>query len=166
MFYIDQSILTFHSPEIDFEESLSNMGSSDLKLRIVGVSPVTGTTSDLSILSNTPALSKGSTGVYDKSPSILNLSRIGARGLSTGVNYIDYPYRSDFTPSDNPPEAGFPVYPWHRNGSLGNQGVLKTDESRYGGLDKKKMSNLRYSYNSLYYTQDNIWLPSNGVSDV
>ena len=93
------------------------------------MTPITGTSSDINILSDSPTYARGSTGVYHRSPSILNISRIGARGLSAGINYMDYPYRNDgYTPTSEAPEAGFPVYPWVRGGSLGNQGTTTANE--------------------------------------
>lgn len=52
--------------------------------------------------------------------------------------------------------TGFVVYPWHRNGSLNNT-KFATDGYRSAMLDKKKMSNMRYSYKSVYLDSGNIW---------
>jgi hypothetical protein len=52
---------------------------------------------------------------------------------------------------------GFMVYPWHRSGSLNNYGVPLADATRSAMLDKKKMSNLRYSFNSYYYYASDVW---------
>lgn len=52
--------------------------------------------------------------------------------------------------------TGFVVYPWHRNGSLNNT-KYATDGYRSAMLDKKKMSNMRYSYKSVYLDSGNIW---------
>ena len=49
------------------------------------------------------------------------------------------------------------VYPWHRNGSLNTDYSTAADPVRSAMLDKKKLSNLRYSYNSYYYSLLEIW---------
>ena len=53
--------------------------------------------------------------------------------------------------------TAFVVYPWHRNGSLNNYPVPASGETRSAMLDKKKLSNLRFSINSFYYEDASIW---------
>lgn len=40
-FFVDQSIETFHSPEVEFTDSFANMDMDGLKMRIVGIVPLT-----------------------------------------------------------------------------------------------------------------------------
>lgn len=173
-YYIDQSILTFHSPDIEFDNEVRSIDTSGLKLRIVGMVPLTAFASDIDIQTSTPVnnfynsselpagfykepigaendFSYGGIGVH------LGDSHFGWRGLISGAFWFDEltAYKKD-TGNTKHLTTGFVVYPWHRNGSLNNT-KYATDGYRSAMLDKKKMSNMRYSYKSVYLDSGNIW---------
>lgn len=165
-YYIDKSILTFHSPDIEFNEDLKNIDSSNLKLRIVGIVPLTSFISDVDIQTSTPPNSEDKlnnffTGFYKEQIGVENISRFGYRSLISAPLWRDT--YSDAKGDTNNNLTGFAVYPWHRNGSLNNAKSAK-DGYRPAMLDKKKMSNLRYSINSFYLPD--IWTPADGISGV
>lgn len=173
-YYIDQSILTFHSPDIEFDNEVRSIDTSGLKLRIVGMVPLTAFASDIDIQTSTPVnnfydSSELPAGFY-KEPigaendfSYVGLgihlgdSHFGWRGLISGAFWFDEltAYKKD-TGNTQHLTTGFVVYPWHRNGSLNNT-KYATDGYRSAMLDKKKMSNMRYSYKSVYLDSGNIW---------
>ena len=173
-YYIDQSILTFHSPDIEFDNEVRSIDTSGLKLRIVGMVPLTAFASDIDIQTSTPVNNfydsselpagfyKEPVGVendfsYEGLGSHLGDSHFGWRGLISGAFWFDEltAYKKD-TGNTNHYTTGFVVYPWHRNGSLNNT-KFATDGYRSAILDKKKMSNMRYSYKSVYLDSGNIW---------
>lgn len=173
-YYIDQSILTFHSPDIEFDNEVRSIDTSGLKLRIVGMVPLTAFASDIDIQTSTPVNNfydsselpagfyKEPIGVendfsYEGIGSHLGDSHFGWRGLISGAFWFDEltAYKKD-TGNTNHYTTGFVVYPWHRNGSLNNT-KFATDGYRSAMLDKKKMSNMRYSYKSVYLDSGNIW---------
>lgn len=173
-YYIDQSILTFHSPDIEFDNEVRSIDTSGLKLRIVGMVPLTAFVSDIDIQTSTPVNNfydsselpagfyKELVGVendfsYEGSGSHLGDSHFGWRGLISGAFWFDEltAYKKD-TGNTHHYTTGFVVYPWHRNGSLNNT-KFATDGYRSAMLDKKKMSNMRYSYKSVYLDSGNIW---------
>lgn len=173
-YYIDQSILTFHSPDIEFDNEVRSIDTSGLKLRIVGMVPLTAFASDIDIQTSTPVNNfygsselpagfyKEPVGVendfsYGESVPHFGDSHFGWRGLISGAFWFDEltAYKKD-TGNTNHYTTGFVVYPWHRNGSLNNT-KFATDGYRSAMLDKKKMSNIRYSYKSVYLDSDNIW---------
>lgn len=173
-YYIDQSILTFHSPDIEFDNEVRSIDTSGLKLRIVGMVPLTAFASDIDIQTSTPVNNfydsselpagfyKEPIGVendfsYEGLRSHLGDSHFGWRGLISGAFWFDEltAYKKD-TGNTHHYTTGFVVYPWHRNGSLNNT-KFATDGYRSAMLDKKKMSNMRYSYKSDYLDSDNIW---------
>jgi hypothetical protein len=172
-YYIDQSILTFHSPDIEFDNEVRSIDTSGLKLRIVGMVPLTAFASDIDIQTSTPVnnfydSSELPAGFYkepigaenDFSYGIgvhLGDSHFGWRGLISGAFWFDEltAYKKD-TGNTQHLTTGFVVYPWHRNGSLNNT-KYATDGYRSAMLDKKKMSNMRYSYKSVYLDSGNIW---------
>lgn len=173
-YYIDQSILTFHSPDIEFDNEVRSIDTSGLKLRIVGMVPLTAFASDIDIQTSTPV-----NNFYDSSelPAGFHKEPIGAendfsysgigvhlgdshfgwRGLISGAFWFDEltAYKKN-TGNTKHLTTGFVVYPWHRNGSLNNT-KFATDGYRSAMLDKKKMSNMRYSYKSVYLDSGNIW---------
>ena len=173
-YYIDQSILTFHSPDIEFDNEVRSIDTSGLKLRIVGMVPLTAFASDIDIQTSTPVnnfynSSELPAGFY-KEPigaendfsyngfkEHLGDSHFGWRGLISGAFWFDEltAYKKD-TGNTKHLTTGFVVYPWHRNGSLNNT-KYATDGYRSAMLDKKKMSNMRYSYKPVYLDSGNIW---------
>lgn len=173
-YYIDQSILTFHSPDIEFDNEVRSIDTSGLKLRIVGMVPLTAFVSDIDIQTSTPVnnfydSSELPAGFYKEPVGVendfsyeglynhLGDSHFGWRGLISGAFWFDEltAYKKD-TGNTNHYTTGFVVYPWHRNGSLNNT-KFATDGYRSAMLDKKKMSNMRYSYKSVYLDSGNIW---------
>lgn len=173
-YYIDQSILTFHSPDIEFDNKVRSIDTSGLKLRIVGMVPLTAFASDIDIQTSTPVnnfydSSELPAGFYKEPIGVendfsyeglgphLGDSHFGWRGLISGAFWFDEltAYKKD-KGNIHHYTTGFVVYPWHRNGSLNNT-KFATDEYRSAMLDKKKMSNMRYSYKSVYLDSGNIW---------
>ena len=158
-YYIDQSIITLHSPDIEFNSDIKNMDLSNVKLRIVGMVPFTSNISDISIQvstpqntfkdSNIPAL-----GFYKEPVMCNNISNYGWRGLTSGAFWFDE-VTDRKTTNSNHNNVGFIIYPWHRNGSLNNTATLDDNGFRSAMLDKKKMSNLKFSYKTQYL--DSIW---------
>jgi len=150
---VDQSILTFHSPEIEFDDSVRFIDSSELKLRIVGMVPITSSVSDVDIITSTPAENPKCIGFYKETLGSENISRLGAKGLNTATFWIDTATGGNLTDRS----FGFATYPWHRNGSLNNHGIPTGTDVRPAMLSQKKMSNLKYSYQSSYYSVEEIW---------
>lgn len=173
-YYIDQSILTFHSPDIEFDNEVRSIDTSGLKLRIVGMVPLTAFASDIDIQTSTPVnnfynsselpagFHKEPVGVendFSYEGLVLHLgdSHFGWRGLISGAFWFDEltAYKKN-TGNTHHYTTGFVVYPWHRNGSLNNT-KFATNGYRSAMLDKKKMSNMRYSYKPVYLDSGNIW---------
>ena len=173
-YYIDQSIITLHSPDIEFDDNIKSLDTSGLKLRIVGIVPLTAFASDIDIQTSTPVnnffeSSDMPLGFYKEPIGVENDfsysgmgvehsgdSHFGYKGLISGPFWFD-----DFTgykdrTNPNKLTTAFVVYPWHRNGSLNNT-KFATDGYRSAMLDRKKLSNIRYSYKSVYYDTPNIW---------
>lgn len=155
-FGIDQSIVTLHSPELEFDESIQNIDMSSYKLRIVGAVPITANSSDINITTSSLPYDIYATGFYKEPINNVYFKNIGSKGLVSSIAWIDkicYPTpNSSYNPATK--MVGYLVYPWHRNGSLNN---ARVGSGRSAVLDKKHMSNLRYSYNSYYLDSSDIW---------
>lgn len=173
-YYVDQSILTFHSPDIEFDNEVRSVDTSGLKLRIVGMVPLSAFVSDIDIETSTPVNNfynsselpagfyKEPIGVendftYQDMGIIYGDSHFGWRGLISGAFWFDEVtgYKKD-TGNTNHYTTGFVVYPWHRNGSLNNT-KFATNGYRSAMLSKKRLSNMRFSYKSVYMNPNNIW---------
>lgn len=170
-YYIDQSIVTLHSPDIEFDNEVRSIDTSELKLRIVGIVPITAFVADIDIQTSTPVNNfKGSSelplGFYKEPVGAENEfystkskgdSHFGWRGLISGAFWFDElaAYKKG---QDNPNHltTGFAVYPWHRSGSLNNT-KFATDGYRSAMLDKKKISNMRFSYKTQYISPGKVW---------
>ena len=154
-FFIDQSILTLHSPDIEFDEGVQNLDSSGLKMRIVGVVPMTGNASDIDIQTSTPANDTDKMGFYKEFVGVENNSYHGLKNLVSGAYWFDKMTDMEKMDDDHGYTEAFMVYAWHRNGSLNNQGPV-TEGTRTAMLDKKKISNMKFS--SFSYFLNSPWL--------
>lgn len=154
-FFIDQSILTLHSPDIEFDEGVQNLDSSGLKLRIVGIVPMTGNASDIDIQVSTPANDTNKMGFYKEFVGVENNSYHGLKNLVSGAYWFDKMTDMEKVDDDHGYTEAFMVYAWHRNGSLNNQGPV-TEGTRTAMLDKKKISNMKFS--SFSYFLSSPWL--------
>ena len=154
-FFVDQNILTLHSPDIEFDEGVQNLDSSGLKLRIVGVVPITANASEIDIQTSTPANDTSKMGFYKETVGSENNSYHGLKNLISGAFWFDKMTNMKNVDDDHGYTESFFVYAWHRNGSLNNQGPV-TEGSRTAMLDKKKISNLKFSSFSKYFNEP--WL--------
>lgn len=177
-FYVDQNIVTLHSPDIEFDDEVRSIDTSGLKLRIVGMVPLTAFASDIDIQTSTPVNNFYNSeelpiGFYKEPVGVENNfgykqvtypygqvkgdSHFGFRGLMSGAFWFDEV--SGFTGDANSQQlsTGFVVYPWHRNGSLNNSKFNDKDNYRSAMLDKKKLSNMKYSYKTQYMDPSYIW---------
>lgn len=178
-YFVDQSIFTLNSPDIEFNNEIAMLNGDGLKLRIVGLIPLDSCFSDINILTDTPPnnleiqdLKKTAVGFYKE-----NISTIGKKNAWKSM--ISAPFWLDVT-DDNSPygtseykkvHCGFVVYPWNKTGALNNCGGA--DESGYiaSKLKNKVMSIFRYSNVTKYL--DNVWeaetdnfLVDSGISGV
>lgn len=169
-FFIDQSVLTLHSPDIEFNEDLWDLDTSKLKMRIVGIVPITSNSTDLDIQTSTPVSNPLKVGFFKERIGSENVSRFGWKGLITGAFWLDSVTNSNGDLVDK--TTGFAVYPWHRNGSM-STGDNSKDDTPSALLSHKKMSNFRYALSTVYlgesdiwYAEDNTDINRNGISDV
>lgn len=178
-FYVDQSIVTFHSPDIEFDKNVRSIDASNLKLRIVGYVPITSHVSSIDIQATTPPLnySKGSDeeypeiapGLYKEKVSYAFTSSggFGWKSALSGAYWLDELYGSSAN-NNNKLNVGFIVYPWHRSGSLNNTRTVKSGSNKSAMLSQKKMSILRHSFNTEWLGESSFWYADsyNGISGI
>lgn len=154
-YYVDQSVVTLNSPEIEFDSETSSLDLSGVKLRIVGYIPLDSQISDIDIQSSTVPLNyvKGSTSYDDIAPGFYKEKAsyeyhtsggYGWKSALSGMYWLDELYGSNVD-NINKYNVGFVVYPWHRNGSLNNTRYVDDNGYMSAKLSHKKMSILRYS---------------------
>lgn len=174
-YMVDQSILTMHSPDIEFDDSTQQaLDGTDLKFRIVGLINFTANSGDINIQTSTPPANSAAQGFYHRPITAISEGdnyTLAARSLVSGMfyrdsiiddlddnasQYIVYPKDRTFS---------YMVYPWHRSGSLNNDTNRPQDKgTRTAVLSKKKISNLKFS-------SQNTWLSTpfnleSGISPV
>lgn len=148
IYYVDQSVLTFHSPDIEFDTStmLGIGDSNNLKVSLVGVVDFSSSYGDIDIQEETVVINPEASGYIHR--FIMN-NTDGGRSLISGLFYEDS-YVNDTTNAEkfekNGPARPWMTYLWHRSGSLNNDCVRPEDKgTRTASLKKKVISNIRYS---------------------
>lgn len=156
-FLVDENIVTFHSPDVEFDDRLQNITDGDYKLRIIGTTHLTNTLTDINITTSTPTFSSYANGFYKGKVANMNISEnfYGGRQLSAGLFWADEVKYSEWKPEDKEQRLWM-VFPWHRNGSLMNMGV-PTEGTRAAALQRKIISNLKFSSQNNYLPTQNVW---------
>lgn len=171
-FFVDNSIVTLHSPEIEFDESLSKYNLEKYKLRIIGYLPLTSNQGniDLSVstagagyhdnASNndgfTPLSGDKSTGFFKNIRSNRNYSNDGHRILCSGFFYRDgYNWQEHslnfFGGSTLYPYKKFEIIMGYNISPFQAGGSIKGGDSSESKIQYKKLSNVRYSYGQKYF---------------
>lgn len=183
---VDQSIVTMHSPDIEFDDIIKSnkIDLTKYKMRIIGLVPLTSSQGDIQIITDTlghvkkhPSMSLSTdtnitNPIYYPNISALNISKYGGRILGAGAHIMELIYtNTSDTHAEDWHLKGFITYPWHRNGSLINQGSDNTDDGVMLKLGQKKLSNLRYSYNTYYLqspwnAEDERYSSNQGLVDI
>lgn len=149
-FNVDRNILTVHSPELVFDETIYSKNWNGFKIRVIGAATFTNTFGDISIQTNTPTIGDAA-GFIEKT-----LKTKGNAALISGLYYEDY-LADDVQDGDNVKyqyykymknPVQWPVYMWHHNGSLNND---CTRDNRSAELLKKKISNYHLATEFNYY---------------
>lgn len=143
-YYVDQSVVTFHSPDI--EKFQNRLSGNKFSIRIVGIVPITSNSTSYNIVSGKPRADRG-VGV--------NTANLNLQNKSYNANgFINYPLWNDNLQEEEEELYNYVVYTWHREGSLNNddgtRDIDDLDKERTAQLDSKIISNLRYSYSSIY----------------
>lgn len=149
-FYVDTMLATIHSPELQFDDSFSSIDFSSCGMNYVGSVELSKTYGDIDIQTSTPTIGSNAAGFIHRS-----IVTAPSAALISGLFYNDYIVEDkDNTPTygafrtSNPP-VDFPVFMWHKNGSLNND-VARSNRS--AELLKKKISNYRLGVSTKYVT--------------
>lgn len=151
-FFVDQSIITMHSPDIEFDDSTKQaLEEGDFELNIVGLIEFKSNAGDISIQTSSAVPAPNDNGFFHKSFLTTNYEN---KGMVAGMFYkshlIDdkdsgktlYAYNA----TQKNWELNWLVYPWQRSGSLNNDIVRpESGGARTSVLKRKVISNIRFS---------------------
>lgn len=177
LFMVDQSILTMHSPDIEFDNSIQTLDYAKLQMRIVGAINFTANIGDIDIQTSSPVVHPTkATGFVHKTLGVTDSSDLAARSLVSGLFYKDwliddkgsnkYGY---YIHEKN--EVAWLIYPWQKSGSINND-INRPDGARSSVLKSKKISNLKFSSSNTWFRPDYYWKANrkdnihNGITNV
>jgi hypothetical protein len=155
-FFIDQSIITFNSPEIEFDYNNIVVNDKDTKLRIIGYIPIDTSIGDINIQTSSGTASSLGGGFMHDYIGTKNSNRAG-RSLVSGLFYSDgFLHRIEgntavYKSSDYDYIARYLVYPWQRDGSLNND-INRSGQSAL--LKTKVISNLKFSKDCIRFNKE------------
>lgn len=137
MFLTDYSILTFHSPEIEFNEGLQQSAFDGLKVRIVGISTLDSgkvkyyiTTKSIGCADASKVVKGGDLDFVFAAGTINNSNLHPGMFMDGAVDVGND--EAVVLKSGQDEMYGWCVYPWHRLGSLNNQKPLSTKQANNG----------------------------------
>ena len=159
-FFVDQSIITMHSPDIEFDSSTKQaLEGGDFELDIVGLVEFKSNAGDITIQTSSAVPAPNDNGFFHKSFLTTNYENRGmVAGMFYKSHFIDdkdngstfYAYNA----KEQNWELNWLVYPWQRSGSLNNDAVRpEKSGTRTSVLKRKIISNIRFS-------SDTRWLGS------
>lgn len=175
-FFVDQSIVTLNSPDLDFDTEVQSYSTDGLKLRIVGAIPITAYASSHSITRSTAMLelshntgkAKGYFGRGDLGSNVIynNVSINAGKRLVSDFLWHDAYVKIDGSVTTGEAAEYYLVYPWQRSGSLNNdtrteKGATNTSDNKANAelydpasswLKTKKEASLSYSMMTKYLT--------------
>lgn len=149
-YYIDTSRITFHAPNI---ENIPIGSLDSLKLRIIGIVPITSNMVDYSIETETSALSGfGGAVEYSFSTEDTMNTYLVKSGLVSAPLYKDAYRLNNWVGSGVDKEYLYAIFPWQAQGSLiGETSNTDSQNEVHSKLQRKVISNLRFSYNTQYF---------------
>ena len=159
-YQVSQQIVTFHSPDIEFDSSIQNIDGQTFKFRITKKIPFESSIGDIDIQTSSPTIGPKSTGFYHKILGVPNSSqKFAGRSLISGMFYNDWivDYTGEiFRDYDKQThQIGYLIHPWQSSGSLNNDINRPSDKgTRSAVLKRKVISNLKYSFDNKVLKND------------
>lgn len=142
-FFVDWNTLTFHSPDIVYG---SYSALENINMRIVGIVPITAGQTDMNITLNTATELESQEYVqfYDENFSYQekNFTNLSQEAVKIDLNMYAYQGVNRY--------SHYPIYTWHRLGSLSNQEQPTGTDNWYGELNTKYMQSLRQSAYTIF----------------
>lgn len=168
-FFVDQSIVTMHSPDIEFDNSTKQaLEGGDFELDIVGLVNFKANAGDITIQTSSAVPAPDDNGFFHKSFLTTNYEN---KGMVAGMFYKSHPIDDKdsgktiyaYEAKDVKWELNWLVYPWHRSGSLNND-ITRPEGTgtRTSVLKRKVISNIRFSPDTTWLSS--VWSSEKGES--
>lgn len=157
-FFVDQSIITMHSPDIEFDSSTKQaLEGGDFELDIVGLVEFKANAGDITIQTSSAVPAPNDNGFFHKSFLTTDFEN---KGMVAGMFYKSHIIDDNktsfyaYNAKEQNWELNWLVYPWQRSGSLNNDAARpEKNGTRTSVLKRKVISNIRFS-------PDTRWLDS------
>lgn len=169
-FYVDANIVTMHSPDIEFQDSIDGYTEASLNCNIIGYISVDTCKSFRDVQSSTPNASHTDYGFYSKFPSnigfpsILGFVDYSGGMLISGINWMGHDViKSNDSWVTGYFDLGWMVSPWQRSGSLVNDFAKRPDSQVVAKLKHNRLINTRVSNNTVFGIN---WTPPKGISSI
>ena len=147
-YYVDNSIVTFHSPEINNNESL--LDNAELKFKIVGIVPIESIQSDISLSLETPGIREDA--------SLVKPVLFGTKPIINEPMFKDYAWYKNTDGSiiiNQSLTTKYYLYLWNKSESIIGQTANWQVDKEYAKLKNKIIANKNISFNTKYY--DTSW---------
>lgn len=149
-FFVDQSIITMHSPDIEFDNSTKQaLEGGDFELDIVGLVEFKSNAGDITIQTSSAVPAPNDNGFFHKSFLTTNYEN---KGMVAGMFYKSHIIDDNknsfyaYNAKEQNWELNWLVYPWQRSGSLNNDAARpEKNGTRTSVLKRKVISNIRFS---------------------
>lgn len=154
LFAVDQSILTFHSPDVQFDTDVQLADNQNWQMRLVGIANFTNSAWDVEIETSTAAaLGPGFWRRTDISESPIENALLAAPLYADGVVcYNESRQEGKYYVDGSSGAVGYITYPWHRTGSLNNDEPRSADGGQQTAILKSKiLSNLKFSADNTWF---------------
>lgn len=176
-YYVDSSIVTVNSPELELVDDLYTIPTNNYKFRIVGMIPLTANVSDISLETENPSLyshdqpTDTPLGLNKLNIHTENIGYTGFRSLIAATPYLAW-FHLKAKNEDKQGDientisswgntlAGHLLYPWQSTGNIQTFMASDTRRSSYSKLKRKVLSNARFSAVSYYLPEESWWSPS------
>lgn len=142
-YFVDTSIITLNSPDIEFDDQILATNLNNSKFRIVGACNIASNTGDISIhTTDNPNAGNRIFGFKKHVVKSHNTSKI----LTNGAYYFDSVYSTESGRTINN-KMGYIMYPFYKSNRISNN---PDDTAVPGSVKTKLISNFRYSSISKY----------------
>lgn len=144
-FFVDNSLVTLNSPELEFEDDSYFINMKDYSLRIVGAIPITGNINALDIIT------EGTEDINLHRKDIYNLT-VECQSRNAWRSIASHPLIQNKYGGDYPPFSLTNIYLWQCKEDLSFDNPNVTLK-----MLRKYMSSLKFSNNSVFLNSEKIW---------
>lgn len=135
-FFVDWNTVTLHSPDIEYSQA----ANLNYRMRLVGIVPMTAGRTSMSVTHSASYKNRISGFVHIP----IQHNNLDTSGYEIDLARYNYEDGNPVTPGDATLYT-YPIYPWHRNGSLTAQDAPTGNGDWFALLDTKIMASIRES---------------------